>query len=221
MVVAMVVRVVNGFVACVLCVALTGCALSSDEAPTSVSASPPSSSDSLTPPHSIEPSLEEPVGESAQVVLEVSPALKMLDSSVSVEGDVVDGALFMTDKPHINIEIHGEDLSVVTALDSTVAVLEQGEFVVGVSAPREAKSRVPVRQIMSEVGEDKSVVRVLVSRPATSQDDEPVQAVIGYQPVSATSWGNREGGVSLAVTPSVWGRNGGLTVVDFGWEQLT
>ncbi|MDM7829703.1 DUF2599 domain-containing protein [Cellulomonas edaphi] len=38
--------------------------------------------------------------------------------------------------------------------------------------------------------------------------------------VAHTSWGNREGGESLAVTPTAWARNGGLAAQRLTWDQL-
>ena len=43
---------------------------------------------------------------------------------------------------------------------------------------------------------------------------------LGTTTVSATAWGTREGGESLAVTPSAWGRVSGQTGYTLGWADV-
>lgn len=48
----------------------------------------------------------------------------------------------------------------------------------------------------------------------------PATLTIGRDAASSAAWGEREGGKSLVVTPSVWGRTGGMTVLEFGWPSV-
>jgi hypothetical protein len=52
-----------------------------------------------------------------------------------------------------------------------------------------------------------------------ADDPEPALWFAGTA-VDDTDWGVREGGKSLAVTPSAWARDGGLAAADLTWAQL-
>lgn len=43
---------------------------------------------------------------------------------------------------------------------------------------------------------------------------------IGQNAATAAVWTSGEGGKSLQVSPSDWGRNGGMTVGEFGWQSV-
>ena len=47
-----------------------------------------------------------------------------------------------------------------------------------------------------------------------------VEVHLGQDVVSSVEWGDREGGRSLAVTPTSWGRESGLTGRDYGWADV-
>ncbi|WP_407317306.1 DUF2599 domain-containing protein [Isoptericola halotolerans] len=52
--------------------------------------------------------------------------------------------------------------------------------------------------------------------------DEPVTStmILGSRAVEATSWGDREGGRSLAVTPTDWARTAGVAGEELVWTEL-
>jgi len=43
---------------------------------------------------------------------------------------------------------------------------------------------------------------------------------VGRDAAESATWGEAEGGRSLAVTPTAWGRAGGMTVMAYGWPSV-
>lgn len=60
----------------------------------------------------------------------------------------------------------------------------------------------------------------LVADPSATAYPLTVSVHLGTTVVAGTEWGNREGGESLAVTPSTWGRASGQTGEAFGWADV-
>ena len=60
------------------------------------------------------------------------------------------------------------------------------------------------------------------TRDVLAQGTGPLTVTVhlGTTTVSATEWGTREGGESLAVTPSAWGRVSGQTGYTLGWADV-
>ena len=63
-------------------------------------------------------------------------------------------------------------------------------------------------------------VLTLVGPTATDGADGAPGAWVTGVAVEATEWGEREGGRSLAVTPSAWARGGGAAARELLWAQL-
>ncbi|MFD6165820.1 DUF2599 domain-containing protein [Oerskovia sp. NPDC060287] len=55
---------------------------------------------------------------------------------------------------------------------------------------------------------------------STPPDDVTVTTWLGAQGVRSATWGNREGGRSLAVDPTPWARQSGLVGEETAWAQL-
>ncbi|GGI06383.1 hypothetical protein GCM10007368_10890 [Isoptericola cucumis] len=92
--------------------------------------------------------------------------------------------------------------------DGSVTVLDDGVPVGGLTAPRGARL-VAVDDTRLEV------------RAAGDEPPDEVTTVLGTAGVSGADWGEREGGRSLAVTPSDWTREAGQAGVDVAWAELT
>lgn len=156
-------------------------------------------------------------------------------SSIEVSGDLNAGAELTVDlQPCQAFSIvvkTGGSVAAQTQLDNSFAVLVDQEFALGMSAPRVVASSVPLTDAEVEPGpqapvwaaksqsEGGQLVHTVVlaahSAPAT------VTMTVGSSSALAATWATVEGGQSLRVSPSQWGRTGGLTVVEFGWPSVT
>lgn len=108
------------------------------------------------------------------------------------------------------------DLSVDVQLDGSLAVLVGNDFAVGASRPVAADGA--ALSWLAAVGDDG--VTLSVEAPDGADLSGGVGAVVGVGAVDSVSWFQREGGESLAVVPSAWGRAGGLTVAAYGWGDV-
>ena len=100
-------------------------------------------------------------------------------------------------------------LSAPEATEPSGATVRAGVLVV---APTRAEVRVKV------VGATPSgTAGTLASAPP---DDVTVTTWLGAQGVRSATWGNREGGRSLAVDPTPWARQSGLVGEETAWAQL-
>lgn len=61
----------------------------------------------------------------------------------------------------------------------------------------------------------------LQPRPTASAEPAPLEATLGTTAVAGADWGEREGGRSLAVTPTAWARGAGRAGADVAWSELT
>ncbi|MGF0117304.1 DUF2599 domain-containing protein [Promicromonospora sp. Marseille-Q5078] len=92
--------------------------------------------------------------------------------------------------------------------DGSVTVREGGAPVGGLSAPRGARL----------VAVDDTHLEVRAAAGAADRDE--VATTLGTAAVAGTDWGDREGGRSLAVTPTAWARDAGQGGVDLVWAEL-
>ncbi|WP_333812207.1 DUF2599 domain-containing protein [Timonella senegalensis] len=105
--------------------------------------------------------------------------------------------------------------------DSALEFLSQDESGDGsAAASAQSSTTVLVRAAEStdspiEDADDSSAAPV-----PTTPKQTPATLTIGRDSASSATWGEREGGKSLVVTPSVWGRTGGMTVLEFGWPSI-
>lgn len=121
------------------------------------------------------------------------------------------------------------------AYDRTVAVVDADrELVGGLAAPvGTGADGAGLRLGWSEVDEPGTALALdLVvdggEQPEggeTSEDDAVAYPVtidvhLGRDIVSGVEWGDREGGRSLAVTPTSWGRDAGATSRTYGWADV-
>ena len=117
--------------------------------------------------------------------------------------------------------------TVTVAPDDTAAVLSPGDaLVVGLAAPgvvdaTGAALAASWREPGAGPGADGQlrVDLVLDDAPAGSSP-LAVTVHLGTTVVAGTEWGVREGGESLAVTPSAWGRVSGQTGYALGWADV-
>lgn len=105
--------------------------------------------------------------------------------------------------------------------DSSAAVTSpDGRLVLGMSSPEGTApdgSHPPVRWSADDDGP-----RLVLDLGDVDPADFPlvVTTHLGTSVVASTSWGEREGGRSLAVTPTDWGRVSGATGSVFAWADL-
>lgn len=114
--------------------------------------------------------------------------------------------------------------SLVMAGDGTGAVVSpSGALVAGFTAPvvvDAAGTPLPASWQPPEAGDPSGLAVDLVADPPAAAYPLTVTVHLGTTVVAGTEWGNREGGESLAVTPSAWGRVSGQTGVAFGWADV-
>lgn len=141
-----------------------------------------------------------------------------------VSGDPHSGAVVrvpLSKNGTVAVALEGPDgLAAQVEVDGTVAVTVEDEFVVGLSAAREVASGDGAGDVVGRwaVREGGALVVELADAPVTH--DGSVAVTVGIDSVGSVTWGVAEGGASLAVTPSTWGRAGGVTVARFGWADV-
>lgn len=67
---------------------------------------------------------------------------------------------------------------------------------------------------------DRLAPDLLAIRAHTGAPGEPVEVRFGWTAVESAAWGEAEGGRSLAVVPTEWGRTGGLAGAELAWRHL-
>ncbi|SDB92658.1 Protein of unknown function [Sanguibacter gelidistatuariae] len=120
--------------------------------------------------------------------------------------------------------------SVALAADGTGAVASpSGDLTVGFTAPVVADAagttlpaswRVPDTGTSDDDGDQLGLAVDLVTDPPAAAYPLTVTVHLGTTVVAGAEWGNREGGESLVVTPSAWGRVSGQTGETFGWADV-
>ena len=111
-------------------------------------------------------------------------------------------------------------------LDGSVAFLDGDRFVLGLGAPTAAPDTAGLSWQASAPSNPGSGLTLLLTAPVAGNSAmEPAgpitaRVVIGQAAALSATWGEAEGGRSLAVEPSGWGRAGGLTVMEYGWESV-
>ncbi|MFE5291688.1 DUF2599 domain-containing protein [Isoptericola sp. NPDC056618] len=98
-----------------------------------------------------------------------------------------------------------------TRADGSVTVRTGGTTVGGLSAPRGAR--------LVAADDTHLEVRPLAAGTSGRADDD-VTTTLGTSAVERTDWGDREGGRSLAVVPTVWAREAGQAGTDLVWAEL-
>ncbi|WP_277211618.1 DUF2599 domain-containing protein [Isoptericola croceus] len=100
----------------------------------------------------------------------------------------------------------GGDRTLAVNADGTASVLDDGGTPVGgLTAPSGGARLVPV---------DDASVQIVSDLTGTAT------TALGSRAVAATDWGDREGGRSLAVTPTDWARSAGLAGEGLVWAEL-
>ncbi len=97
--------------------------------------------------------------------------------------------------------------------DGSVTVLVDDTAVGGLSTPKGAR--------LASV--DDTHLELRVSEGAKDGDrtaGDPLGTTLGTVAVEGTDWGDREGGRSLAVSPTDWARTAGQAGVDVAWAEL-
>ncbi|GIG28168.1 DUF2599 domain-containing protein [Cellulomonas marina] len=121
------------------------------------------------------------------------------------------------------------DRSLVAEDDGTVVVTDAaGGFVAGVAAPGTAPAAdgttsVPGPRGAGVVpGPDGTLAVMLPASPTSTAGTTPAELPLWLAATTVLDarWGDREGGRSLAVTPSAWARVGGAAAAEGVWAQL-
>ena len=125
--------------------------------------------------------------------------------------------------------------TVTVASDRSAAVVgAEGELRAGLAAPvittvdgTELRTRWTVAEAEDQVAPlvlDLDTAPGARDRESTDADATvyplTVDVHLGRAVVSSVEWGDREGGRSLAVTPTAWGRESGLTGREYGWADV-
>lgn len=118
-----------------------------------------------------------------------------------------------------------EPITTVTQLDGSVPILVGAEFRLGFGAPQimdGSDSSDPTLHTEILPADAQSNTKSLTILVALSADSPPttVSIAAGSSAATAATWNQAEGGKSLQVTPSAWGRSGGLAVMEYGWPSV-
>lgn len=142
---------------------------------------------------------------------------------VEVSGSLVTGGTLMA-----NLE-PGQTLALLivgqgqvttrTQLDNSIPVLISDQFKLGVGPPSVVTTSGQDTPFDWESEQYGSELTYLVT---LGPDSAPAALTIpvGQRAATAAEWVLREGGKSLQVTPSDWGRTGGMAVGEFGWHSV-
>lgn len=225
-----------------LVAAVTLSACSSDTSPTvhppspsvdtSASAPPSPTPDAdAIPPLTLAVQVASDAGaDSPTLVVEPVPAGAATATSDGDTGLVVTASIPAADEdaPLVQLTVAAPaGSSVSLAPDETGAVVTSDDaLVLGFAAPAvtdasgtslAASWQLPA--LAPETG-DLSVDLTLDSAASPSAYPLTVTLHLGTTVVTSTEWGTREGGESLAVTPSAWGRVSGQTGYSLGWSDV-
>ncbi|MFD6134369.1 DUF2599 domain-containing protein [Isoptericola sp. NPDC060257] len=208
-----------------LLLALGACTQSAP-APTATPSATPSAMTSATPSAAPTATPQEPVRvevTAGDVTLEVSvpgatpdhpgahvtPDEQAGTATVTLERSAVGDA----DPPTITLVSGG---TFETRVDGSVTVRSDGTAVGGLSAPRGAR--------LTAVDGSRLEVRTTGGTDHEGREDDEdhgdLSTVLGTSSVASTDWGDREGGRSLAVVPTVWAREAGQAGTDLVWAEL-
>ncbi|MGW8565575.1 DUF2599 domain-containing protein [Isoptericola sp. NPDC055881] len=188
---------------------LGGCSPSAP-VPTGATASP-----TPTPPAPV-------VVRAGEVTLEVTEPGSSGEPNVTVDGDDEAGTRVLTfDAATLDEATGGQAGPVEIALtspgtfedlpDGSVTVRDDDGAVGGLSAPRGAR--------LTAVDDTHLEVRA-TGASAASPDEAEVTTTLGTRGVDSATWGDREGGRSLAVDPTAWARDAGQAGVALVWAEL-
>ncbi len=106
-----------------------------------------------------------------------------------------------------------------TQLDNSIPVLVSGEFEFGLGPPHAVNDLGEDTTFDFDVSQDGKELTYTLSLPVGSLP-AVVTIPVGSEAATAAVWTSAEGGESLQVSPSDWGRTGGMTVVEFGWPSV-
>lgn len=101
-------------------------------------------------------------------------------------------------------------------LDGSLAVLVNGEFRVGLGQPDGTGVITQVLPAASTASNELTYLVSLEPEAAATAVSLPV----GTSAATSAQWQTAEGGSSLQVSPSQWGRFGGLAVLEYGWPGV-
>lgn len=113
-------------------------------------------------------------------------------------------------------------VSTVAQLDNSVPILVGSEFKLGLAAPQVIDGAAGSNDAAALLTEVRGAGNSLSYLVMLNEDAAPttVSVTAGKLAASAAVWNQAEGGKSLWVTPSQWGRSGGLTVMEHGWPSV-
>lgn len=212
---------------------------SSQAAPDEASPTTPAAAATTTP----EPPLlvRASVGSGA-VVVEVVDPLGRPDVGSPPDGDTGTVLTVVVEDPEAPVVLDVPEAvggSVQVAADRTVAVLrDDGRLALGLAAPKAEGTdgtQARVRWTEAEAGatsggavgtgtEDTDATGPALALDVSAVDPAAFPVVVsthlGTSVVASASWGDREGGRSLAVTPTDWGRVSGATGSATAWADL-
>ena len=108
-------------------------------------------------------------------------------------------------------------------LDGSVVVRDAaGVALAGLPAPLGSGGAAGSAARYETVGTD--LLRLVDVGPPTGEQDEAAPREVSFWPsdaaVTSLVWGDREGGLSLAVTPDEWARSAGEAGVEVVWSQI-
>lgn len=211
--------------------ALGGCG--APNTPASPTTSPASAHSSASP--TADPTTADPT-ESADIVgAVVIDALGDQDGTgatiaqatgVDVSGEPGTGATLITELhagQSVAMTVSGpEGMVAAPQLDGSVAVVSNETLVLGLSAPTVSPDVEGITWQESAPDNADSELTFLLTAPPASEPAGAitVTVVVGQSAALSATWGHNEGGQSLAVEPSAWGRAGGLTVMEYGWQSV-
>lgn len=104
-------------------------------------------------------------------------------------------------------------------LDQSIPVLVSEQFELGIGPPHVVTTSEQNASFDWATELDGSKLTYIL----TLSPDSPAATVvipIGTDAALDAVWTSAEGGRSLQVSPSDWGRNGGMIVVEFGWQSV-
>jgi len=195
----------------------------------SAAASTAAASASAEPEPSQKPSLVQESFTLGGVTLVVSAASVAV--TVPDDGTVAVDLTLSPDSPAATVAVEGAG-SLEAGVGHTLLILNDAGAPTAAAAPPEAAGA-PAAAAPPEAGPpdgQQATVRMRVPDPTHAEleliaaGDRPasrtVRLVLADRALESASWGEREGGRSLAVVPTAWARGAGAAGLDLLWSEL-
>ncbi len=111
-----------------------------------------------------------------------------------------------------------QDLATQILLDQSVAVFLDGEFALGISAPRSPDA--PANAWTWERTSGHGHIQFTAVRRSNLNEDTELSVFLGETAVEFAQWVQEPEGSRLFITPGSWAREGGLVVSEHGWRSV-